>query len=99
MLAKVDHTKRVGIASDILSSWKYIGHGVTVKSEKDRIKYWTAWTSYCKDLQVDPFLPKEFQLLATIAATAFAARVRTGCFRLGAQVTVQTVTKALVMKH
>jgi len=95
MLARVDYTKRVGIASDILSSWKYIGHGVTAKSEKDRVEYWTTWSSYCRDLQIDPFLRNESQLQATIAATALAARVRTGCFGLGSQVTVQTVTKAL----
>ncbi|GFH59971.1 hypothetical protein CTEN210_16447 [Chaetoceros tenuissimus] len=95
LLARTHYTKRVGVARDILSSWSYIGNGVTAKNEKERAKYWKAWCSYCCSICIDPFLRGESQLQATIAVAAFAARVRTGSYGLGEQVTVQTVTKAI----
>ena len=85
----------MGIASDIIAAWNTIASGVTPKTSQERQKYWKHWTSYCKNIKLDPTLQTCTRLQAIIAATAFGTRVRQGCYGLGNKVKVSTVSTAL----
>ena len=62
---------------------------------KSRQKSWAHWTGYCQAFRQDAYLRSCTKLQKSIIITAFAARVRTGYYGLGHQVTVQTVADAL----
>ncbi len=95
MLEGVPSTLRASLTGDVLRAWRNAEHGVTPKTEADRQKYWKHLCTYAKAWGVDPYLEYETQFKRNIVVTAFAARVRTGFYGRGNQVTVQTVTTAL----
>ena len=65
------------------------------QNTKTREKYWNHWRAYTKLFNKDPFLTNCTKTEQIIITTAFAARVRSGFYGKGKQVTVQTVTQAL----
>ena len=58
-------------------------------------KYWQHWSGYCHNFGLDPFLPRQTAYERAVILTGFAARVRTGAYRNGNQVNVQTVANTL----
>jgi hypothetical protein len=78
-----------------MSAWTAIDNGVVAANTKSRQKYWAHWTGYCRAFDQDAYLRSCSKLQNIIIITAFAARVRTGYYGLGHQVTVQTVADAL----
>ena len=78
-----------------MSAWSAISHGVVAKNNNKRNKYWQHWKQYTADFQVDPYLSNCNNTEKIIIITAYAARVRTGCYGRGNVVKVQSVTDAL----
>eukprot|EP00957_Ditylum_brightwellii_P071281 5418852-Ditylum_brightwellii.AAC.1 len=60
-----------------------------------REKYWRHWQQYAKRWNKDSFLDNASELKQGIIITAFAARVRTGIYSRGHQVSVSSITGAL----
>ena len=62
---------------------------------KGREKYWKYWQTYVQPLGVDPFLQNTEFRQNVRALSGFAARVRTGYFGRGRQISAQAVNSAL----
>ena len=83
------------LKGDIMSAWRAIDNGVVAQNSKTREKYWAHWKNYTTLYRKDPYLKTCSNAEQIIIVTAFAARVRTGYYGKGKQVTVQTVAQAL----
>ena len=95
-MERIPIANKANIASDLLLAWRAYADGVTPQTTKTRQKYWKAWASYCAACgQPNPYLDTINKVEQGIILLAFAARVRTGAFGYGHQVTVQTITDAL----
>ena len=95
MLERVHSDSKTGVACDFLLAWNAIADGVTAQTAQTRQKYWKHWTEYCQLFQQGPHLDTITACEKSVIITGFAARVRTGAYGLGDQVSVQTVTNAL----
>jgi hypothetical protein len=94
-MARVQDSRKIGVASDLLLAWRTIADGTTHQTAKTREKYWKDWCAYSTQCTPDPYLRKLTKCERAILLTGFAARVRTGAYGRGDQVKVQTVTDAL----
>ena len=94
-MARVQDPHKNNIQSDIMSAWQAIEFGVVDQNNRDREKYWTHWKAYTRCFKVDPFLQNIDNSEKMVIITAFAARVRSGCYGKGKVVRVSTVKKAL----
>ena len=65
------------------------------QTTKDREKYWHCWCTYVRPMGLDPHLQNITFTTATRALTGFAARVRTGQYGRGRQITAPAVNSAL----
>ena len=94
-MERVQPSQQNQIKSHILSAWQAIENGVVDQNNRDRQKYWNHWKDFTKLFRVDPYLENCTSPEKIIIITAFAARVRTGCYGKGNTVRVPTVSKAL----
>ena len=96
-MARMQGADKATFLRDCLSAWRAATDGVTPRTTAERGKYWKHWVSYTAKAGVDPFLPPSTvsPLERDIIVGAFAARVRTGHYGLGAQIRVSGVTDAL----
>ena len=94
-MERIQPSKKHEIKGHILSAWQAIENGVVDQNNKDRKKYWNHWKNFTKLFRYDPFLEQCPSAEKIIIITAFAARVRTGCYGKGNTVRVPTVSKAL----
>lgn len=78
-----------------MSAWEAIGDGVVDSTTQQRQRYWSKWIQYARIFRVSPYLDHTTAIERNIIITAFAARVRSGFFGRGRQVTVGEVAKAL----
>ena len=76
-------------------AWERIDSGVVAATAKSRIRYWNKWQSYASLFRIDPFLQNVPPLERDIVVTAFAARVRSGYYGRGKQVSTGEVRTAL----
>ena len=76
-------------------AWERIDSGVVAATAKSRIRYWNKWQSYASLFRIDPFLQNVPPLERDIVVTAFAARVRSGHYGRGKQVSTGEVRTAL----
>ena len=86
---------KIGFTRDVVSAGRSIESGVVAATSRTRQKYWNQWCRYAGALQVDPLLQHTHPFVRDVTVTAFAARVRTGHYGLGNQVTVQSVNNAI----
>ena len=94
-MERVHPSQKLRIKDNILSAWEAIENGVVDRNNRTREKYWNHWKDFTKIFKVDPYLEKCSSPQQIIIITAFAARVRTGCYGKGHTVRVPTVSKAL----
>ena len=83
------------VARDILSARRALAAGTVIKTASDREKYWNLWREYATSCKIDPWLSNISQLEAEIIISGFAARIRSGSYGRGHQVTVSTVQDGL----
>jgi hypothetical protein len=83
------------LTRDILTAWDAINNGVVAQNNRTREKYWAHWRTYCTSFNQDPFLQLLTPNQQVLLLTAFAARVRTGCYGKGNPIKVQGVANAL----
>lgn len=94
-MARMQCTERALFLRDCLSAGEAAAHGVTVKTNATRQKYWRCWEQYAGMAGVDPFLQHVDPMERDIITGAFAARVRTGQYGNGSQIKVAGVSDAL----
>ena len=69
--------------------------GTTVKTAKNREKYWKAWQHYTSKCGTHPFLSRSTTQAKELIICAFVAWIRSGALGRGYQIHVQGVTDAL----
>ena len=94
-MARMPSAERALFLCDCLSAGEAAAHGVTVKTNATRQKYWRCWERYATTAGIDPFLDSVLPLERDIITGAFAARVRTEDFGKGNQIKVAGVSDAL----
>ena len=95
-MVQVRPPHRHHLTSDVLAAWEAIGHGIVAATTQQRQRYWTHWVRYTNLFGINRYLGGcANNTEKNVVITAFAARVRTGYFGRGRQVSVGEVAKAL----
>ena len=72
-------------------------NGRLAVTSNTREKYWKHWAGYVQPLGMDPFLPQNTPHHHVVRLlTGFAARVRTGFYGRGKQITASAVTRVIM---
>ena len=69
--------------------------GRVEETTKNREKYWDRWVAYVAPMGLDPYLQKTNYTISARLLSGFAARVRTGAYGRGKQITVGAVSSAI----
>ena len=86
---------RFEFENDQRIAWEAVHTGVVDKNTATRRKYWRYWVQYTSYLGIGPYLQGRKDD-AVVVLLGFEARVRSGAFRKGKRVGVQSITDTLV---
>ena len=94
-MGRIPLSTKVNFTRDVIAAGHAIDSGVVAQTTRTREKYWRHWCRYAAAIEINPLLQETDPLIRDVVLTAFAARVRTGHYGRGRQITVQGVTDAL----